>query len=330
MVETFCPHRLLFPTIHPAKPSARYVHPITRVLLREPARIPPSSRPMNVSRQTNPVTPGPGAGSARSFEAAIFDMDGVITQTAAVHSTAWKRMFDEYLRARAAKLAEPFREFTHAGDYRAYVDGRPRYQGVTAFLQSRGITLPPGSPADLPGAETICGLGNRKNALFNEIIEREGVGLYDSTIALIRDMLGRGIKVGLATSSRNSAVILHRTGTAHLFATVVDGIVSEKLGLKGKPEPDIFTTAAHNLGVPCAAAIVIEDAVAGVQAGAKGGFALVIGVAREHNAPELRAHGADLVVTDLAETSVGEISRLVAGKPRGCLPSRAGPSSNIR
>jgi beta-phosphoglucomutase family hydrolase len=250
----------------------------------------------------------------REFDAAIFDMDGVITQTAAVHSLAWKRMFDEYLRARVGKYNEPFNEFTHAHDYLAYVDGRPRYKGVETFLKSRGITLPLGSSEDLPGTETICGLGNRKNAIFNQIIESEGVGLFDSTVALIEEMRQRGIKVGLATSSRNAAVVLNKTGTAHLFATVVDGLVSEKLGLKGKPEPDIFTTASANLGVPGARAIVVEDAVSGVQAGARGGFALVIGVARENNARELRDHGADVVVRDLAEISLQQINRLVLYK----------------
>jgi len=244
-------------------------------------------------------------------------MDGVLTQTAAVHSIAWKRMFDEYLRLRESKYGEPFMEFTHTGDYLAYVDGRPRNQGVATFLQSRRIILPFGSPSDGEGSESVCGLGNRKNALFNQIIEREGVRLYDSTVALIEDLLRQGIKVGLATSSKNSAVILQKTDTARLFATAVDGLVSEKLGLKGKPEPDIFTTASTNLGVPAARAIVIEDAVSGVQAGASGGFGLVIGVARENNVEELREHGAGLVVCDLAETSVEKINLLVRAKRAG-------------
>lgn len=251
------------------------------------------------------------------FDAAIFDMDGVITKTVVIHSMAWKGMFDEYLRTREAKDSQPFREFTHAGDYLAHVDGRPRYKGVEAFLKSRGIDLPVGSPEDRPGSETVCGLGNRKDAIFNELLERDGVHLYASTIALIEELLKQGIQVGLATSSRNSAVILHKTRTAHLFATVVDGLVSETLGLKGKPDPDIFTTASANLGVPFARAIVIEDAVSGVQAGARGGFGLVIGVARENNTRELRDNGADLVVRDLAETSVQEINRLVRAKRAG-------------
>jgi len=269
--------------------------------------------PAEMSRETA----GSAGDSALSFDAAIFDMDGVITKTAAVHSSAWKRMFDDFLQVRAATHHEPFHEFTHAHDYHAYVDGRPRYDGVEAFLKSRGISLPLGSPDDLPGTATIRGLGNRKNALFNRILEDEGVSLFDSSIALVRALLARGIRVGLATSSKNSTMILGKTHTAPLFATVVDGLVSEQLGLKGKPEPDIFVTACRNLGVPCARAIVVEDAVAGVQAGAKGGFGLVIGVARENNRRELRDHGADLVVGDLAETNIEEISQLVQKKRTG-------------
>jgi len=252
--------------------------------------------------------------SQLEFDAAIFDMDGVITQTAAVHSTAWKRMFDEFLRSRAERFGEPFRAFTHTEDYLQYIDGRPRYRGVETFLQSRGIALPFGTPNDKPHDETVCGLGNRKNQLFNRILETEGVRVYPSTLRLIDDLRGRGVRVGLATSSKNSAVILDKTKTAHLFATVVDGLVSEKIGLKGKPEPDIFTTASANLGIAATRAIVIEDAVTGVQAGARGHFALVVGVARENNAQELLANGADLVVADLSETNVDEINQRVRTK----------------
>ena len=250
----------------------------------------------------------------RAFDAAIFDMDGVVTETATVHARAWKRMFDEYLRRRERKHGEPFREFSQNGDYRTYVDGKPRYKGVAAFLAARGIELPPGSPQDSAGCETICGLGNRKNELFNEIIETDGVKVFGSTLVLIDDLLTAGIKVGLATSSKNSALVLARTLTEGLFATIVDGVVSERLGLKGKPHPDIFMKACANLDVPCARAIVVEDAVSGVQAGVNGGFGLVVGVARENNAQELRESGADVVVRDLAEVSVEEINRLVRHK----------------
>jgi beta-phosphoglucomutase family hydrolase len=249
-----------------------------------------------------------------NFDAAIFDMDGVVTKSASVHSMAWKRTFDEYLQFRATRDHEAFNEFGLEHDYLTYVDGRPRFNGVETFLKSRGIDLPFGAPDDSPGTETVCGLGNRKNAIFNKIIEQEGVGAFDTTIALINEMLERGIKVGLATSSKNSALILKTTHTEHLFATVVDGIVSTNLGLKGKPEPDIFSTAAANLGVPSARAIVFEDAVSGVQAGARGGFALVVGIARENNASKLRDNGADLVVQDLSETSLDQIDQLVQEK----------------
>lgn len=251
-----------------------------------------------------------------NFDAVIFDMDGVITRTAVVHSSAWKRMFDEYLRHREHTYGEPFREFTHAGDYLSYVDGRPRYQGVEAFLKSRHIEISFGDPTDAPKKETICGLGNRKNEFFNQVVEEDGVGLYDSTLKLINELLARGIRVGLATSSKNGDFVLKKAGILHLFETRVDGIVSAQRGLKGKPEPDIFTTACRNLGATPDRAIVVEDAVSGVQAGAKGRFALVIGVARENNTHELKMNGADIVVTDLAELTVNEMNRLVGARQK--------------
>jgi beta-phosphoglucomutase family hydrolase len=250
-----------------------------------------------------------------NFDAAIFDMDGVITRTAAVHSMAWKRMFDEYLHYRQKEFHEPFREFTHAGDYLSFVDGRPRYKGVDAFLKSRGISIPFGEPEDEPGKETVCGLGNRKNEFFNRVLEEEGVGVYDSTINLIRELLDRQVKVGVATSSKNCRPILDKAGITGLFATHVDGVVSAKLGLKGKPEPDIFTAASDNLGVKPDRVIVVEDAVSGVQAGRRGNFGLVIGVARENNAQELKTNGADFVVVDLSELTVDKLDELIRSKP---------------
>lgn len=243
------------------------------------------------------------------FDAVIFDMDGVITDTASVHAAAWKQTFDTYLRSREYVSSRPFREFTSA-DYLAYVDGRPRYKGVQAFLNSRGINLEFGTTGDAPGRETICGLGNQKNSLFNRLLE-VGVKVFDSSISLVRDLRSSGIKVGLATSSKNGAAILSTTRTTSLFDTVVDGNVSEMLGLKGKPEPDIFKAASDNMGVPYGRAVVVEDAATGVRAGAAGGFALVIGVARSNNAGELFEHGADVVVRDLAEASVDQIGRWV-------------------
>jgi beta-phosphoglucomutase family hydrolase len=262
--------------------------------------------------------PSPSSSPAPSlaFAAVIFDMDGVITDTASVHARAWQRMFDEYLEARAARLGAGFHPFT-PDNYRAFVDGKPRYAGVDSFLRSRGIELPWGTPADLPGRATVCGLGNRKNILFNEVIAADGVKVYPSTLALIHELRRAGVRVGLATSSRNSSLILGRTQTQGLFATVVDGLVAERLQLNGKPHPDIFITACANLGVAPARAIVVEDAVAGVRAGAAGGFGLVVGVAREDNAAELRTAGADLVVADLAEIDVAKIDVALRAKREG-------------
>jgi len=243
-----------------------------------------------------------------NFDAVIFDMDGVITKTAIVHSIAWKKMFDEYLLFRATEYKEPYKEFTHTNDYLPYVDGRPRYKGVDNFLKSRGIEIPFGHPSDEPKKETACGLGNRKDEFFNLHLKEHGVEVYDSTIKLIHELLAKGIKVGVATSSKNCVLILNKVGITNLFETRVDGVVSASLGLKGKPEPDIFTTAADNLGVQYARAVVIEDAVSGVQAGSKGNFGLTLGVAREDNAHELKSNGAEIVVEDLAEITIDDIN----------------------
>ncbi len=242
-----------------------------------------------------------------AFDAVIFDLDGVITQTALVHSAAWKKMFDDYLREREEKYGEPFRPFTVKDDYLPYVDGKPRYKGVESFLESRGIRIPYGDPSDDPSAETICGIGNRKNVAFNEALKNDGVQVYDSTVALIRRLTEEGIKVGVASSSKNCRQVLQAAGLLELFGTRVDGEVSAELGLKGKPEPDIFTVAADNLGVTYDRTVVVEDAVSGVQAGRKGNFGLVIGIAREENEQELRIAGADIVVRDMEEVSLEDM-----------------------
>jgi len=242
------------------------------------------------------------------FDAVIFDLDGVITKTALVHSSAWKKMFDDYLRERSAKSGEPFREFTHAGDYLPFVDGKPRYKGVEDFLRSRNIEIPFGDPSDTHDKETVCGLGNRKDFAFNEILSRDGVGVYESTVALIKEFKNQHIHVGVASSSKNCGPVLEAAGLLSLFETRVDGVVSAELKLKGKPEPDIFTTAAANMGVSIDRSVIVEDAVSGVQAGRKGAFGLVIGIAREENSHELRLNGADIVVEDLDEVSVESIN----------------------
>ena len=242
------------------------------------------------------------------FEAVIFDLDGVITRTALVHSHAWKKMFDDYLRSRESLHGEIFREFTQKDDYLPFVDGKPRYEGVRSFLESRGIQIPFGSPEDDVEMETVCGLGNRKNITFNEVLKRDGVSVYESTVQMIHDLKKAGIKVGVASSSKNCEAVLEAAGLLPLIETRVDGVVSAEMGLKGKPEPDIFITAAHNLGVKPHNAVVVEDATSGVAAGHAGNFGLVLGIAREENKQELLVNGADIVVDDISETSLEAIN----------------------
>ncbi len=245
-------------------------------------------------------------GPAMHFDAAIFDMDGVVTDTAAVHAAAWKTMFDAYLSERAESAGTAFAPFRQE-DYLAYVDGRPRYEGVETFLKSRGIALPLGDPADPPESKTICGLGNRKNQAFNRVLKEQGVRVFDSTIALIGALRRHGIKVAIATSSKNGAEVLDKAGIADLFEARVDGVVSAELGLKGKPAPDIFAVACERLGTARHRAVVVEDAVSGVKAGARGRFGLTLGIARENNGEELKREGADIVVRDLAEISLEDL-----------------------
>ncbi len=237
----------------------------------------------------------------KHFDAVIFDLDGVITQTALVHSSVWKKIFDDFLKQWGAKHRKPFREFDHESDYLPYVDGKPRYNGVQSFLEHRDIGIPFGDPSDDPEMETVCGLGNRKNQVFYAVLDRNGVSVYPSTVALIKELLSLGIKVGVASSSKNCKVVLETAGILDLFETCVDGLVFAEIGLKGKPEPDIFTVAADNLGVSYDRSVVVEDAVSGVQAGKKGNFGLVLGLAREGNEKELRQNGADIVVPDIGE-----------------------------
>lgn len=236
-----------------------------------------------------------------SFGAVIFDLDGVITKTALVHSSAWTRMFNDYLSFREKTFGEKHKEFSHEHDYLPFVDGKPRYKGVSDFLTSRNIKIPYGMPGDSPDKESVCGLGNRKNTYFNLILEKEGVEVYDSTISLIHELISNDIKIGVASSSANCRKVLERLGILNLFQTRVDGEVSASLGLRGKPEPDIFTTACDNLKVSYQNAVVVEDAVSGVKAGRRGNFGFVLGIAREGNEAELLKNGAHKVVSDISE-----------------------------
>ncbi|MDP8290033.1 MAG: trehalose-phosphatase [Candidatus Susulua stagnicola] len=256
-----------------------------------------------------------------SFKSVIFDLDGVITKTALVHAAAWKEAFDEYLRLRDKRDKEPFKEFTHQSDYLPYVDGKPRYKGVQSFLESRGINISYGEPTDSPDTETICGIGNKKNAKFCQVLRVKGVEVYPSTIEFIKSLEASGVEIGVASSSNNCKEILEVAKIEKFFKTRVDGVVSIEMGLKGKPESDIFTTAAFNLGTIPAESIVVEDATSGVEAGRNGGFGLVIGLARENNQKELLANGADLVVTDLAEINLELIEQWFRKKPRDLLQS---------
>jgi beta-phosphoglucomutase family hydrolase len=235
------------------------------------------------------------------YDAVLFDLDGVITDTASLHAACWKRMFDEYLQRRAAQAGGEFRPFDIATDYRLYVDGKPRVDGVRDFLGSRGIPLPDGTPNDPPEAETVGGLGNRKNVLLSSAIEDIGVKPYDGSVRLIHQLRRQGFKVAIVTSSRNCDTVLRAAKLEALFDVRVDGNTIQAQHLGGKPAPDMFLAAARLLGVDPVRAVVVEDAISGVQAGSSGNFGLVIGVARKDNAEELRHNGAHLVVNDLAE-----------------------------
>ena len=239
--------------------------------------------------------------SRDQYDAVLFDLDGVITDTANLHATCWKQMFDEYLQKRARQTGEAFRPFEVASDYLLYVDGKPRFDGVRDFLKSRGIELPEGSPEDPTDAETVCGLGNRKNDLVNDAIAEVGVVPYDGSVQFIHRLRRDGFRIAVVTSSQNCTAVLQAAKLDELFEVRVDGNVINAQQLAGKPAPDTFLLAAKLLGVEPKRTVVIEDAISGVQAGSDGDFGLVIGIARKNNAEELKRHGADLVVCDLDE-----------------------------
>jgi len=263
--------------------------------------------------------------SRSHYDAFIFDMDGVLTRTARVHAAAWKELFDEY-RERTAGTWKPF---DPDEDYRRYVDGKPRYDGIRSFLASRGIELPFGTPEDGPEKETICGLGNRKNAFFREHLGKQGVETYGPAVDLVRKLRTAGFGTAVISASRNCELVLREAGLLDLFDVRVDGVESEKHGLKGKPDPDIFLEAARRLGTDPGRSVVVEDALAGIEAGRKGRFGRVIAVDRTGHPESLRDAGADLVVADLSEIalaekegkalpsaleSLGDIEKAVSGK----------------
>jgi beta-phosphoglucomutase family hydrolase len=244
-----------------------------------------------------PEAPGLGG----SVYACLFDLDGVLTKTAVVHARAWKQMFDEYLRDRAARTGTPFVPFDAGGDYNDYVDGRPRYDGVRTFLASRSIELPEGTSDDPATAETVRGLGNRKNELVLALIRSDGVEPYEGSVRYVHVLRDAGVPRAVVSASANCRDVLAAAGLDGLFDVIVDGIVAEGEHLRGKPEPDTFLAAARRLGVEPSEAAIFEDAVAGVEAGRAGRFRVVVGVDRVGHADALRTHGATLVVEDLDE-----------------------------
>jgi beta-phosphoglucomutase family hydrolase len=235
------------------------------------------------------------------IKACLFDLDGVLTQTAKVHAAAWKEMFDAFLRERAAKQGDKFVAFDAGEDYNQYVDGRPRADGVRTFLKSRGITLTEGSPEDPPTADTVAGLGNRKNELVLALIKRDGVQAYEGSVRYAKAVRRAGLKTAVVSASANCRDVLLAAGIADLFDARVDGVVAEREHLRGKPAPDTFLSGAKAVGVEPKEAVVFEDALAGVEAGRAGNFGFVVGVDRVNHAEALRQHGADIVVEDLAE-----------------------------
>jgi beta-phosphoglucomutase family hydrolase len=239
-------------------------------------------------------------GLPEGIRACLFDLDGVLTRTAVVHAAAWKEMFDEYLQRRTEESGQPFVPFDDHADYERYVDGKKRADGVRSFLASRGITLPEGTPTDPPMVATVNGLGNRKNDLVL-VKMAAGVEVYPGSVRYVEAVRDAGLHRAVVSSSANTKAVLRVTGLTELFEVVVDGLTAEREGLAGKPAPDMFLFAARCREVTPAEAAVFEDALAGVEAGRAGGFGFIVGVDRTGQAEELQRHGADIVVSDLAD-----------------------------
>ncbi|MFP4083031.1 MAG: trehalose-phosphatase [Candidatus Aminicenantes bacterium] len=267
--------------------------------------------------------------SSKDYDAVIFDLDGVVTKTARVHAAVWKEMFDGYLKERSSD-GQDFVPFDIGQDYRKYVNGKPRYEGVKSFLDSRGIHLPYGSPADPPEKETVCGLGNRKNHLFHQHLKKYGVETYQSAVDLIRRLKEEKFKTAVVSSSKNCTEVLEAAGLEDVFDVQVDGVVSEKMNLKGKPYPDIFLEAARRLEVQVNRAVVVEDALAGVEAGRRGGFGCVIGVDRSGKRRDLIKKGAHAVVPDLSRIKVLKRSAAAGKRQVKYIPSAMDNLEKIR
>lgn len=259
-----------------------------------------------------------------AFDAVLFDLDGVVTQTASVHAAAWKEVFDEFLARQGSRENQTLAPFSIDRDYPAYVDGKPRLDGVASFLQSRGYALPPGTPDDPPGADSLHGIGNRKNVLFRQRLQREGIVPIASSVAFIQALRLIGIKTAVVTSSQNGSAILDGANIADLFDVAVDGLVAAHLRLKGKPDPATFLEAARRLGVEPARAVVVEDATVGVAAGRAGHFGLVIGVDRGGNGQLLKDNGADIVVQRLTDIVIEPVT---GSEPGASAPAPATPAS---
>jgi len=243
----------------------------------------------------------PTLGLPPQIIACLFDLDGVLTRTASIHAAAWKQMFDEFLRARSERTGEPFVPFDAGDDYDAFVDGKQRLDGTRGFLRSRGIDLPEGDPSDPPGAPTVNGLSSRKNELVLRLLDEGHIEVFDDSVSYVRAVRAAGLATAVVSSSANTAQVLDAVGIADLFDARIDGVVAAERHLAGKPAPDTFIAGAAAIGAGPATAAVFEDALAGVEAGRAGGFALVVGVDRVGQAEELRDHGADVVVSDLSE-----------------------------
>jgi beta-phosphoglucomutase family hydrolase len=269
------------------------------------------SREGELARDGASKADAPPKDEAHKLDAVIFDLDGVVTNTAAVHARAWRKLFDDYLQKRADQAGETFKPFEIGSDYPRYVDGKRREDGVRSFLASRDIELPDGEPDDPPTAETVRGLGKLKDGYFLKDLEANGVETYPSTVVLIEKLKANDVLVALVSASRNVKSVLAGAGLSDLFEVKVDGLVADEMKLPGKPQPDTFLEAAKRLEVVASRAAIVEDALSGVEAGRSGNFGLVIGVNRTGQAQALAEHGADVVVDDLGDLSEEVLNRFL-------------------